>query len=316
MHESTGRWKLGLALSLITALMWGLLPIAIKDLLDVMDPWTITFYRFCGAAVLMGLILWRRRQLPRLSARHGRFWALLAIAIVGLCGNYILFLWGLEWTTPATTQVVIQLAPMLLMFGGLWLFRESFSPVQWAGFLVFLVGLGLFFNERLLTLFQADSTYSMGILAIVGAAVTWAAFALAQKQLLQHLNSMGIMFVVLAAGSVLFYGMADLKQAGELDAIGLGMLVFSSLNTAIAYGAFAEALNHWAASRVSAVLALTPVITVLCLELLAHAFPERFEQEPLNTLTLAGIVVVVAGSALTALGRQKRPRPHLGDGPA
>ncbi|RMH36242.1 MAG: DMT family transporter [Gammaproteobacteria bacterium] len=305
MHQSSGNWKLGLALALTTALMWGLLPIAVKDLLVVLDPWTITFYRFAGAAVLMGYLLWRRHQLPRLNNRSWRFWALLGIAIVGLCANYILFLLGLERTTPATTQVLIQLAPMLLLLGGLWLFKERFSRIQWAGFLTFVVGLGLFFNQRLPEVLAMHSTYAWGSLLVVGAAITWAAYALAQKQLLVHLSSFGIMWLILCVGSAGFVWLADLGSVAKLDIVGWGMLVFSSLNTAIAYGAFAEALAHWEASRVSAVLSLTPVITVICLEILSWIFPARFTQEPLNFLTILGIFVVVAGSAMTALGKAK-----------
>lgn len=309
MHQSSGNWKLGLALALTTALMWGLLPIAVKDLLVTLDPWTITFYRFSGAAVMMGFLLWRKNQLPKLKRRSWRFWMLLAIAIIGLCANYILFLLGLERTTPATTQVLIQLAPMLLLLGGLWLFKEKFSRIQWFGFFTFVIGLGLFFNQRLPEVLAMRSTYAFGSFLVVGAAVTWAAYALAQKQLLVHLSSFGIMWLILCVGSAGFVWLADLGSVTRLDLIGWGMLIFSSLNTAIAYGAFAEALAHWEASRVSAVLSLTPVITVICLEALAWMFPSRFTQESLNILTIVGIFVVVAGSAMTALGKARTKAP-------
>ena len=49
MHATTGRWKLGLALALVTAVCWGLLPIALRIVLDGMDAWTITWYRFAVA---------------------------------------------------------------------------------------------------------------------------------------------------------------------------------------------------------------------------------------------------------------------------
>jgi drug/metabolite transporter (DMT)-like permease len=51
MHSSSGRWKLGLALALTTALCWGLLPIALKIVLAGMDAWTITWYRFAASGI-------------------------------------------------------------------------------------------------------------------------------------------------------------------------------------------------------------------------------------------------------------------------
>ncbi len=306
MHQTSGHWKLGLLLSLTTALMWGLLPIAIKELLKAMDPWTITFYRFIGAAFLMGIYLIKKKQIPSIKKFTRPVSGLLLIGIFGLCANYIFFLFGLNLTTSTTTQVLIQLAPMLLLFGGLYIFKETFSRIQWLGFAIFIVGLMLFFNEKLSLLFQASSHYALGVFYIVIASITWAAYALAQKQLLNHFTSITIMFIILVIGSVGFFPVAQLQQIYQLDALGIGMLIFSSLNTAIAYGAFAEALNHWEASRVSAILSLTPVITVISLELLSTFFEDYFTMEPLSTLTLFGILVVVSGSMLTALGKSSR----------
>ena len=49
IHQTTGRWLLGLSLALITAFFWGLLPILLKGLLANTDPYTITWYRFLVA---------------------------------------------------------------------------------------------------------------------------------------------------------------------------------------------------------------------------------------------------------------------------
>ncbi len=303
MHQITHRWKLGFVLALTTAVMWGLLPIAIKVLFNTMDPWTITFYRFIGAAVLMGLYLAIKNQLPSLSTFNKNTIILFLVCILGLCANYILFLFGLELTTPSTTQVLIQLAPMMLLFGGLYIFKEKFSPVQWIGFVLFMIGLFVFFNVKLSDIFSAKGDFAMGVFYIVAAAITWAAYALAQKQLLKDFSSIAVMFMILVVGSFIFAPMTEFNQIFKLDTLGLWLLIFSSLNTAIAYGAFAEALNHWEASRVSAVLSLTPVITVISLEVLNSHFPEQIQGETLSILTISGIVIVVTGSMLVALGK-------------
>ena len=154
MHKTTGQWKLGLALSLATALLWGILPIALKLLLDEMekahpDVYSITWFRFLTAALILGAFQARRRQLPGLAqiARGG--WLLTGIAILGLAGNYLFYLLGLNFITPGAAQIVIQLAPMLLLLGGLLVFRERFAASQWLGFCVLLAGILLFFNHRL-----------------------------------------------------------------------------------------------------------------------------------------------------------------------
>ena len=62
MHTTTGRWRLGLALTLITALSWGVLPIALKIMLTIMDAVTVTWYRFLIASVLLFSILIHKKQ--------------------------------------------------------------------------------------------------------------------------------------------------------------------------------------------------------------------------------------------------------------
>ena len=100
MHTTSGRWRLGALLALTTALMWGVLPIALKFTLAQMDAVTITWYRFLAAALILGAILAHRGRLPRLGALDSRGWILLVIAILGLCGNYVLYLLGLDYVTP------------------------------------------------------------------------------------------------------------------------------------------------------------------------------------------------------------------------
>ena len=49
----TGNWRLGLLLAATTATLWGLLPIALKGLLNAVDPYTVTFVRFFFSAALL-----------------------------------------------------------------------------------------------------------------------------------------------------------------------------------------------------------------------------------------------------------------------
>ncbi len=46
MYTATGRWQLGFIMSLTTAVLWGLLPIALKVVLTGLDAYTITWCRF------------------------------------------------------------------------------------------------------------------------------------------------------------------------------------------------------------------------------------------------------------------------------
>lgn len=306
MHTASDRWRLGALLALTTAIMWGVLPIALKYTLIQMDAVTITWYRFVVASVILGAILAQRGRLPRLRSLNRRGWLLLAIATLGLCGNYLFYLLGLDYISPGTAQIVVQLAPILLLVGALAIFKERFSFWQWVGLGIFLVGQALFFNRQLLTVFNGASGESTGVWLVVISAVVWAAYALAQKQLLGVLGSDGILFCIYVAAVVLFFPASHPAQIGSIDLFTLGMLIFASLNTIVAYGAFAEALAHLDASRVSAIIAIAPLLTLAAMALLSMTIPTFSLEEPLDTLKIIGAITVVTGSILTATARHRR----------
>lgn len=309
MHKTTGRWKLGFGLALATALLWSILPVALKLLLAQMDAYTVTWYRFFAAAALLGAFTIHRKALPGTGLLDRYGWRLLGVAILGLLGNYVFYLLGLDFITPGAAQMVIQLAPVLLLVGALVLFGERFSPFQWLGMAALVFGLLLFFNDRLTDLLVNPGDYASGVLLIIVAAFAWAAYALAQKQLLKQLPSENIMLLIYAAGALLFLLPADLPSVMHLDQAGIWLLIFASLNTLIAYGAFAEALDHWEASRVSAVLAITPMLTLGWMALL-NPLSDQIQPEPLNALSLIGGALVAGGSMTMSLaGRSARHKP-------
>lgn len=301
MHQASGRAALGFFLALTTAVLWGILPIALKVLLEYMTASTLTAIRFLVAAAMVGGWLWWRKQLPnlRLLSRQGMW--LLLIAIIGLLANYLMYMSGLTYLTAETGQVVIQLAPFLMMVGGVLLFKERLLFWQKIGAVVLVSGLLLFFNDRLFSLLLDINDESLGVLLIIGAGITWAAYALAQKQLLVHYSSKQIMYVIYVAGVIAFIPISDFSPFMQLTGWHWFFLLFCCLNTVVAYGAFAEALHHWEASKVSAVLAITPLVTIAFANLLAWFNPAWLSPQPLNVLAWLGALMVVAGSMTTAL---------------
>lgn len=305
MHQITGKSLVGLMLALTTAILWGILPIALKIVLDVLSANTITAIRFLAAAVIVGLWLAARRKLPALHLLYNRKVAwLMLIAVVGLLSNYIMYLSGLNYLNAETGQVVIQLAPFLMMLGGIIIFKEKLLLWQKIGAFTLVGGLLLFFNERLVQLVMQASSETFGVLLVIAAGITWAAYALAQKQLLVNYSSKQIMYLLYVAGTICFIPVSDFTPLLTMSYLHWALLVFCCLNTVVAYGAFAEALHHWEASKVSAVLAVTPLFTILFANITGWLFPDFLQAQHLNLWSWLGALMVVTGSALTALAPQ------------
>ncbi|MDN3638408.1 DMT family transporter [Simiduia curdlanivorans] len=308
MDQITGRWRLGLFLALSTALMWGLLPIALKGVLGAMDAITITWFRFFVSALLIGAYIQIKGGFPwrKLAARSMaiRF----AVATVCLLGNFLLYLMGLDYTTASAAQVMIQVAPMLMLLLSLFLFNERFSVGQAFGVLLFVTGLLLFFNLRLEELLGAQGRYAFGVLLVFVAALIWAVYGVIQKQLHKSFTSMEILWLIFVVGAVVFAPKANFGSFQGLGSFEWICLIFAALNTIVAYGTFAYALQHWEASRVSATITLVPVITLLGVQLTNWLWPALIVVEPMNLLSWIGASLVVVGSMAAALLKARTRR--------
>lgn len=307
-HMPSGRWSYGLSLSGLAVVLWSTVPIALSLLLDGMNAITVTWYRFAaGACLLGGYLAWRRRlpSVPNMLSGNGKY--LVAMAGIGLAGNFVLYLYALNFIPPGASQVVMQLAPLFVVLGGVVLFRESFRRLQWLGLVLLVLGLLLFFNRRLSEFSGRMTDYTFGAILVMSAALVWASYALAQKQLLKSTSSSGIMLVLYAIGVLLMLPFSSLEQISGLTTLQYYVLAYSTVNVLVGYGCFAEALEHWEASRVSAVVCTTPLLTLILTHPAHLLWPDRIMPDNLNTPGLCGAVLTVAGSMLSALGGHRTP---------
>ena len=302
MTPSASNWKLGLFYSAVTAIAWGLLPIALKAMLVWMDAYTVVWYRFVAATVLVGAWLTWNGSLPRLSRLDRIGWATLILAIAGLIGNYVFYMLGLKYVSPGTTQLLIQTAPIFLLLGGVFVFGEAFSGRQWLGLTLLVGGLVLFFYDQLGEIASLEGNLPIGVALITLASIVWTVYALAQKFLQRQLTAQSILLLIYVASTIVLAPTAEPAAIMNLGLWPLAILAFCSLNTVVAYGSFAEAMRHWEASKISAVIALSPLLTIVFAQLL-EMLPTGYEsEESINALRLTGAFVVLGGSAICALG--------------
>ncbi len=299
MTTNQNSWKLGLMLSLLTVLCWSTLPVFLKISLSATDALTLTWIRFLTAGLITFFILLGKNKLKEFKSLQTKDWLWLSLAALMLIGNYVFFLLGMDMTSPGNAQVFIQMAPLLMTLGGVVIFKESFNKMQMLGVIAIISGLLLFFRDQIKQIITSE--YTLGIWVMFAAAVTWAVYALIQKKLSQQLSSQSILFFIYCFASVtLFFG-SDLGSIKTIDAQYALFIFYTCINTVIAYGAFAEALNHWDASRVGMVLALTPVFTVLFINSFAYFFPHLMTSETIHIAGYIGMFLIVSGSMLASL---------------
>ena len=302
LNAVSGRWKLGLLLALGTAIMWGTLPVALHQVAPTIGAGTSTFFRFFISALLLTPYLIARGQINNQRKLKSPKLALhILLAALLLTGNYGFYILGLERTSAEATQVMIQLAPMLLLLAGLWVFKETFSPSQWLGFFGFALGLVLFFERQISQLLIEFGDYGIGLIFIILSASFWTGYAILQKFLLNDFKSSETMLIFYWIGSLVFLPLSDFSSMEQLSSLQWAALLFCGLNTLIAYGCFAEAMAHLEASRVSAIIAITPLFTIAIAQLIPIA---NMPIEPLTWLSILGALLVVSGSITTAIAKK------------
>ena len=295
--------KLGFALAMLTAVMWGIVPIAMKYALVVVDPLTLAWSRLAISAVVITIWLAYKKQFPNLAMfKKRRRFVLLMIAGFGLLGNFALFASAVQYLSATTAQVVGQMGIVVFMISSAFVFKERLRPTQIIGILVLLIGLVLFFNKNIADLFSNMSTYGIGVWLGLLASVSWACYALAQKVLLRKLRAEQLLWLIYLICTVGLLPFTSPTKLANADATQLFAIVFCGLNTIIAYGALVMAMERWQAAQVSAITTLTPLFALIFSDLFALIWPEKFAMQYLNILGYIGALSVVAGAMFATIG--------------
>ena len=124
---------------------------------------------------------------------------------------------------------------------------------------------------------------------MIAGSMVWATYALAQKQLLTHYSSAQVLFMIYIGSIPLLLPWSHVSQLARTRPGAARACWRSAASTpSSAYGCFAEALDHWQVSRIGAVVALAPLLTIAFVHLLAALWPAHFAAEPLTARQRAG----------------------------
>ena len=282
----------GIFYAVITAVMWGFLAIALKIAIQYCDSLTIVWSRF---AIALTVLMMMNRVFSKRAVHISQLPVLGIVAGLLLAANYYSFMMGLELTTVSNTQVLMQLGPLFLVIISVIVFKERIAVIQCVGFLIACFGFFLFYQEQLFFFFNTYSSYRVGNFWIICAAITWAGFAAIQKKLSKHYSLEQINMLIYAVPVVCFFSFVNFKQFIALGALQWLLLFYLGVNTVIAYGCLGLALKHVEANKVSMIIALNPLLTILLLVLLETIDISWFKGESLSFLGYVGVLFILVG---------------------
>ena len=285
--------RVGLLLLGMSILILGTLPLILKILVQRLDPITLTWFRFTGSALILAGMSGRELLSDLKSNASKRGISLALTTAAGLTGNYVCFVMGLQYLSPSTTHIVLQIVPFLVLAGGIVIYREPLSLRLAWGVLLLAIGSILFFNQRFDEI-RWGTDFVVGVGIAVLSALSWAVFFLTQKALHPTMRSRTILFCCCAAGSLVLTPFASHATVILLDQRLLVFLLLSTVATAVSYTSLSYAMRHISATTTGLTLATIPLITVFAMMTLARHI-DGLTPENLNTLAIAGAVLIVVG---------------------
>ncbi|MGM7637002.1 DMT family transporter [Bacillus sp. Hm123] len=99
------------------------------------------FYRlFFATLILLPFLLMNKENRQELRSLSKKQWGLGLLSGLFLAAHYVLWFESLNYTSVASSTVIVTLQPLFSMVGGYFLFKERFSKGAIVGFLVAIAG--------------------------------------------------------------------------------------------------------------------------------------------------------------------------------
>lgn len=285
---------IGVVYAGITALLWGFLAIALKAALQFTDALTIVWFRFALAFVILFLVL--RLKSPHQLDLIKKPPLLLLLAGLFLGCNYLGYMMGIKNMGSNTSQIVIQTGPIMLAISGIVVFKEKVNWKQIVGFSIAAVGLFFFYQNKLAEFVHSTDILKAGFYWVLFAAITWTTYAVFQKILVKKYSPSSLNLVIYFIPAVLFMPFANFSSLAELSIGQWGLMAFLGLNTLVAYGSIALAFKYTQAYKVSVIVTMNPIITLIAMSILALLEVTWVEAEIMSLNALWGAVLVLSGA--------------------
>jgi len=287
-HDLHRRRLLGVALALVSAASFGVMPVLTKIIYeDGAEPVGVLAVRFAlAAAVLQFLARSRREQRPR-----GRTLLLLAaLGGVGYVGQSLTYFFALERISAGLTSLLLYFFPALVVVITAVLHRRRPRPLVVACVVIATIGTAL-------TVGPVQGGQTTGVLLGLSAALIYALYIVVSSRVV-GVGPFTTAAWVLTAGAVTMALLALLTRPALPSSTGawLAMVGVALIGTVVAVTAFFKALTLLGPADTAVISTVEPVVSIAVAGLVLG--------ERLSALQLTGGAVV-----LLAVGVLARARP-------
>lgn len=288
--------NLGLLFASFTSVLWGFLAVFLKFSLIDFDAVTVVWFRFTLAFILLfSFFFFKKREFVAIFKKPP---LLIVFAGIALGLNYVLFLQGLKYTNPTITNIIIQIGPVMLAAVGVFFYKESISFRQSMGFVAVIIGFALFYYDQVSVPEVVYKDLSLGVILILLAAISWVVYASFQKKLSGTYAPQQLNLIIYFVPIIMFAPFVDYVSFYNINLQSGLVLVFLGVNTLLAYGFIGEALKYAPANKVSIIITLNPIITIITMAILDTFNYDWLGKETTSIFGYFAALLVILGAVL------------------
>lgn len=285
---SVRRTVAGTLYVIAATLLWSAVPICVKFAIRAIDAYTICWIRFgVGAFILYSIQKFQktRKQFSKSDI------ALIVSGAVGIGGNYVLYIRGIQSTTASAGNIVVQFEVVSLVILSYFVLKEQLTPSKVVGMVLTFSGvaLALWNGSSLSALLSSENFF--GNMLILIAAPLWAVYGIAQKILADRGFSASValahIFLIAAIFTFPIAAVGFDVHGPFTPSVITALIVVSVFGTALAYVMIGKSFELLDASTVGMITCLLPIFTIVNARIFLH--------EKLTPIVGFGAVLVVAG---------------------
>jgi drug/metabolite transporter (DMT)-like permease len=272
---------------------WGASFVATKIALEDVSPITIVWLRFTIGIVILGGIVYLRKQLRVPRRKDLAYFAVLGF--IGITFHQWLQSNGLITAQATTTAWIVATTPIFMAILGWMVLKEKMKWDAVFGTIVAAIGVIIVITQGdLYSMFEGQFG-APGDLLILISAPNWAIFSvLSRKGLQEHPAALMTLYVIILGWlgtTVLFLSGQGVQEVGTLSPSGWWSVIFLGIAaTGLSYAFWYDGLDKIPASRVGVFLYIEPLVTMLIASLLLD--------EPPLVITIIGGITILFGVGL------------------
>ncbi len=255
------------ALLVLTMVTWGISWPVSKLLVTLGTPLQVGFIRFLFASVVLLVINFTTNRAEQSRLRPKDYGQFALLALTGIFGYGILFLFGMKYTTASQGSVIAGSQPVIVSILAYLLYKETLAPRwRYLGYIPGFLGVAVIIGLQSLLEFNPD--YLLGNMLVLGAMFFFATYSNLGKAVMKSHSSLvatawGTFFgmVMFGAGAAVENRWSELRI--DSGVFWVGILTLSLVTTVIGFVLYFVAIKRLGATRSAIFINLVPVFGTL-----------------------------------------------------